>query len=252
VTKRRILCEKTNFHTMKHQITMPKALGGSKADRQAIVEVDPSGNALIDASELVRITGLDLQMVMEALPEYHRALRLIKMEKQWPVIQAIYAASPQAFDPKEGEEEDEYVVPSSLVRDLLRTNRTPEHALAQMDMSHVQFLIRAQRLAAIPSPVVEAVSVCAACGAQDPRLRCSACKEMACISILYCTKECQLGHWREHKKVCCKKRLAKADADALQQRMRPAQVDATARVELLEAIMTACMATAPAPGAADE
>jgi hypothetical protein len=39
---------------------------------------------------------------------------------------------------------------------------------------------------------------CAGCGARDVKLRkCSGCKQ-----VIYCNRECQTAHWKEHKKVC--------------------------------------------------
>jgi hypothetical protein len=45
---------------------------------------------------------------------------------------------------------------------------------------------------------------CLACGVWDrtgkSHLRCS-----ACMLVYYCNRECQLAHWKQHKKVCKKK-----------------------------------------------
>lgn len=43
------------------------------------------------------------------------------------------------------------------------------------------------------------VQVCANCKKPNPQKKCSACKQ-AC----YCSQECQVNHWAEHKKVCKK------------------------------------------------
>ena len=215
-------------------ISMPKALGGSKAARKTNVELDDSG-AWLPFSEMCRVTGADPQTILESMPDYRRAMKLVELERTWPVYQALYSAAPRKF---EAEANDTV---SKMVLELLQNNRRPVHVLAMMDLSMIKFLIQAKRSA--PSAEVATADRCVGCGAQDPRLRCAACKEVACINVLYCTKACQISHWKKHKAFCCKNTIAKAEAERLQQLMRPVeQADDVikARVEALSGIMDAC------------
>ena len=209
-------------------ISMPKALGGSKEERKTSIEVKDS-KAWIPFDEMCRVTNADPQSILDSMPEYHKAVKLIDLERDWSVFQALYSVSPQSF-----EDTDDL---SKMILDLLKTNRRPIHVLAMMDLSMIRFLIMAKRSAATTEPVV---AKCAACGVQNPHLRCSACKETACINVLYCTKECQVKHWKTHKKVCCKNKITNKEADKLRRLMNPEQIDAKAKVEMLEGIMSAC------------
>jgi hypothetical protein len=211
-----------------HQITMPKALGGSKADRKAHIQTD-GDKSWIETNEMLRTTGLKPLEVLNSMPEFHMIERLKRAEENWPAIQAWYASSPMIFEATAiagGEF-------SMRILDLLKTNRRPADVARSMDTSMIQFLIATS--SQTPAAVAPA-DVCIFCGAHDPRLRCSACKEMACLSILYCTKECQLNHWKAHKKVCCK--LTKPVG--LQRLMHPESPDVKAKVALLQGIMEVC------------
>jgi hypothetical protein len=221
---------------MQHQITMPKSLGGTKAERKASVQTDGKA-AWIATTEMLRVTGLKPLELLHTMPEFQLVQKLKRADENWPAIQAAYASSSESFEVV-ASTGGEY---SKLILDLLQTNRRPADAVASMDTSMIEFLIAAQLTADSQTPPTPPQdTVCASCGATDPRLRCSACKEMACISVLYCTKACQLAHWKAHKKVCCKNRLAKPDADALQSLMQPESSDVKAKVALLQGIMEVC------------
>ena len=43
-------------------------------------------------------------------------------------------------------------------------------------------------------------NACAACNASAAKKKCS-----GCLHVSYCNRECQVAHWKEHKKVCKKK-----------------------------------------------
>ena len=55
---------------------------------------------------------------------------------------------------------------------------------------------------AMNGPASSKERVCAACGRRwrERMFKCSQCR-----SVLYCNKECQKAHWKDHKKVCKKK-----------------------------------------------
>lgn len=66
----------------------------------------------------------------------------------------------------------------------------------------------------VPKPSAEllAEGVCAGCGAhQSPPKQFKLCGR--CHSVLYCTRECQAGHWQQHRPACSK-RLREAQAPA--------------------------------------
>jgi len=49
-----------------------------------------------------------------------------------------------------------------------------------------------------------ALMICAGCGKQEPALNVFK-KCTRCLQVYYCGRDCQLSHWKAHKKVCCKK-----------------------------------------------
>ena len=49
-------------------------------------------------------------------------------------------------------------------------------------------------------------SDCILCGASGSTKKCSSCK-----TAYYCSRDCQMAHWKTHKEFC-KKMAAKADA----------------------------------------
>ena len=221
-----------------HNITFPSSLGGSKADRKASVQTD-SQTSWIATDDMLRVTGLKPLELLNSMPEFHFVVKLTRLDKNWPVMQALYESSPDIFETATEKGGDF----ARLVLHLLKTNRRPSDAAAAVDTSLVEYLIQAHHIANAKGEEKEEpfTPVCASCGAHDPRLRCSACKEMACLSVLYCTKACQLAHWKaHHKKVCCKTRLSKTDADALQKLMQPEAVGVKAKVALLQGVMEVC------------
>jgi hypothetical protein len=159
-----------------------------------------------------------------------------KAARDWPEILKAYAKSPALFDAMAiaGGPEAE------LILSLVKSGRTPADAVASMDTRLVEHLAHcAAGHTAVETEKEEAV--CTACGTHGARLRCSACKEMACITVLDCTRECQLADWKaRHKKVCCKTRLPKANADSLKTLMAPEEVGVAAKVALLQGVMEAC------------
>jgi len=223
---------------MQHLITMPKSLGGSKAERKARIQTNGQ-TAMIDTADMLRVTGMKPMELLHTMPEFHLTARLAKAERDWPEIQKAYAKSPELFEalaiaggPA-----------SQLILSLVQTNRTPADAVAAMDTRLVKHLVQAHCAAdeTAATEEKEDQAVCTACGTHGARLRCSACKEMACITVLYCTKECQLADWKaRHKKVCCKTRLPKASADSLKTLMAPEEVGVAAKVALLQGVMEAC------------
>ena len=49
-----------------------------------------------------------------------------------------------------------------------------------------------------PAPVGDGIVPCAHCGKRDShKKRCS-----RCLSVVYCGRECQVAHWKAHKKAC--------------------------------------------------
>ena len=221
---------------MQHSISLPKSLGGSKSDRKARVQTNGE-TAWIDTADMLRVTGMKPMELQHTLPEFHLTARLAKAARDWPEIQKAYAKSPALFEAiaiTGGPE-------SELILSLVKTGRTPADAVASMDTRLVEHLAHcaAGHTASVETEKEEAV--CASCGTRGARLRCSACKEMACITVLYCTKECQLADWKaRHKKVCCKTRLPKANADSLKTLMAPEEVGVAAKVALLQGVMEAC------------
>jgi len=207
---------------MQHHITLPKSLGGTKAERTATVKTD-SKTSWIASNEMLRVTGLKPMELLNSMPEFHFVVKLTRLEKDWPALQAAYASAPQTFETA-AEKAGDF---AQLILHLLKTNRRPVDAVSSVDTSMVEYLIQAHHIAAAEDgkKAEDTKPICAFCSAPAPRLRCSACKEMACLTVLYCTKECQLAHWKaHHKKVCCKNRIAKPDAEALQKLMQPEAV----------------------------
>ena len=221
---------------MQHNITLPKSLGGSKTDRKARVQTNGE-TAWIDTADMLRVTGMKPMELLHTLPEFHLTARLAKAARDWPEIQKAYAKSPALFEAiaiAGGPE-------SELILSLVKTNRTPADAVASMDTRLVEHLAQCAVGTTAPVETEMEEAVCASCGTRGARLRCSACKEMACITVLYCTKECQLADWKaRHKKVCCKTRLPKANADSLKTLMAPEEVGVAAKVALLQGVMEAC------------
>ena len=72
------------------------------------------------------------------------------------------------------------------------------------------------------STATAAPSTCAACGeAASTTLKLQTCK--ACRSVAYCGRDCQLAHWRQHKRRC---KAIKAERSAeVAERMRAAVYD---------------------------
>jgi hypothetical protein len=79
---------------------------------------------------------------------------------------------------------------------------------------HARCIVRLSSPAALTSVHTHVVDgqiierTCLACGVWDrtgkSHLRCS-----GCMLVYYCNKECQLAHWKEHKKVCADKKRRK-------------------------------------------
>jgi hypothetical protein len=51
--------------------------------------------------------------------------------------------------------------------------------------------------------------LCGACGKSNPYIFCS-----RCLSVSYCSAECQKSHWREHKRSSCVKQIDSKQIDS--------------------------------------
>jgi hypothetical protein len=67
---------------MQHLITMPKSLGGSKAERKARIQTNGQ-TAMIDTADMLRVTGMKPIELLQTMPEFHLTARLAKAERDW-------------------------------------------------------------------------------------------------------------------------------------------------------------------------
>ena len=214
---------------MQQHIVMPKALmaGADKLQRRATLTVDKDGT-WIPCDAMLRLTGLNENDILSKSPEYQIVVKLIHLDKAWPAFQFAHAKYPGVYE-QDKILSDPFGKICSL---LLKKGRRPSDLMALMDTSMLMLLLKS--IAQEDSPPVK--RVCAFCGASDPRLRCSACKDLSCIEVLYCSKACQTADWGAHKKTCCKTRMTKGDQARIKElATQPAGVGA--RIDLLEAVM---------------
>ena len=97
-----------------------------------------------------------------------------------------------------------------FIMDEAKRAKTEKFAMA----IHARCIVRLSSPAALNSVRTHVVDgqiierTCLACGVWDrtgkSHLRCS-----GCMLVYYCNKECQLAHWKEHKKVCADKNRKK-------------------------------------------
>lgn len=217
---------------MQKHIAMPKALmeGDDKMQRRATLSMN-KGLAWIDCDDMLRLTKISVQDILSKSADYQIVVKLIHLDKAWSKFQFAYAKYPGIF------EDDEIVSDpfGKVCSLLLKKGRRPRDLIAVMDTSMLRLLLEMARRES-EGPSVH--PVCTFCGASDPRLRCSACKELSCVEVLYCSKGCQGADWKTHKKTCCKTRMTKGDQERMKDLiMQPASVGA--RIDLLEGIMKA-------------
>lgn len=209
-------------------IVIPKAMGGDKLQRRATLSVCKK-SAWIDSADMIRLTKLSVQDIISRSADYHLVSRLISLDKAWPEFEFAYAKYPDVYN--QGEMLSDPF--GKIAYLLLKKGRRPSDLIALMDTSMLRFLLEITQQES--STVLSVQPVCALCGVSDPRLRCSACKELGCIEVFYCSKGCQTADWKAHRKMCCKTRML--DTDRMKALM--SGTDDKARVKLLGSIRPA-------------
>lgn len=99
-----------------------------------------------------------------------------------------------AFDPRR-----EPSVQSHFYRAALSPLYTPPDTTAFIDKAVIsEILNRSGAAGAGASPAAASSGpACAKCGARGRSLLCTRCRK-----ISYCSRECQVSHWRTHKRAC--------------------------------------------------
>lgn len=196
--------KKTNLRIVLPKSTMDNS---SKDNRRANVTVDENGQAWMEATDALRILGTTPQALLELMPEYRKVAELIDLEQKWDGLKRIYNTMPEVFD-----QEAMLRHPTiKAARAMLRLNMRPFYALALMDLAMLKLVLSAVRRGGEHPKK----AVCKFCGAENARLRCLPCKDLGCVEIFYCSKECQTGDWKFHKKMCAKTLMSQGDLKAL-------------------------------------
>jgi hypothetical protein len=218
------------------RIAIPKALmeGGDRLQRRATLTVDERGS-WIDCTDMLRLTRLDVRDVLSKSADYQLVVKLVHLDMAWSAFQFAYAKHPKVY------EEDEMLSDpfGRIALSLLQKGRRPSDLISLMDTSMLRFLLQMAERSSSSERLSASVGrpVCTLCGAPDPRLRCSACKELACIEVLYCSKGCQTADWKAHRRTCCKTRMTKEDKERMKALVAMQPPSVGARIRLLEGIM---------------
>lgn len=212
------------------RVALPKSMNASKAGRRLDISVDSDGTSWIPIEEMFRVLDLKPDRLLDESQEYFLITELVNLEHKWDTLQQFYAAVPEAF-----EGSDDFTI--RIARHMLKKNRRPVQALAMMDPDMVKLVLKLETIRQNPAKIKIAKLPCTFCSAPDAKLRCSACKEIGCVEILYCSKECQTADWKSHKKRCCKTIVPKNES-RLGELQWPEKSEA--KVDVLETLMRLC------------
>ena len=219
------------------RISLPKTIttDPSKAARKLDISVDEKGEAWIPMEEMFRVLDVSPDRLLDQSFEYSLIKELVNLEHKWETLQQFYAFAPEVFDGS-----DDFTI--KIARHLLKHNRRPFQALALMNPDVIRLVLKLETIRQNPpQPQALKSTNCTFCGASDARLRCSACKEMGCVEILYCSKECQTQDWKSnHKKRCCKTLMSKEDTERLRALTAERPQSNESKVDVLENIMRVC------------